>query len=253
MSKNIIIVTGASSGMGREFARQLDKVCPENTDEFWLIARRRERLEDLSKEINHECVLLPYDLTDSTSIAKLSYKLKAEEPNVRILVNCAGFGLIGRFTELSIDRQLEMIDVNCKALVKLTYMCLPYMKKNTRIINLASAASFAPQPDFAIYAATKAFAESFNRALNRELFVRKIYVTSVCPGPVDTEFFDIAQVNMESPAWKKIAMASAKNVVRKAIKDSIQKKSISVYGLPMNAWRILSRAIPTDLLMCIYR
>lgn len=252
MSKNIIIVTGASSGMGREFVRQLDKVCPENIDEFWLIARRKERLLELTKEVNHRCEILPYDLTDSTSIAKLAYKLKTQDCAVRILVNCAGFGLIGRFTELSIDRQLEMIDINCKAMVKLTYICLPYMKRNSRIINLASAASFAPQPDFVIYAATKAFAESFNRALNRELYSRHIYVTSVCPGPVDTEFFDIAQVNQNSPAWKKIAMASAKNVVKKAICDSIKKKSISVYGLPMNAWRICSRAIPTDLLMHIY-
>lgn len=252
MSKNVIIVTGASSGMGREFARQLDKLCPENIDEFWLIARRKERLEDLSSQLEHKCALLAYDLTDSTSIAKLSYKLKSEDCIVRILVNCAGFGLIGRFTELNIDRQLEMVDVNCKAMVKLTYVCLPYMKRNSRIINLASAASFAPQPDFVIYAATKAFAESFNRALNRELSCRHIYVTSVCPGPVDTEFFDIAQVNQESPAWKKIAMASAKNVVKKAINDSIKRKSISVYGIPMNAWRIASRAIPTDLLMCIY-
>lgn len=253
MSKNIVIITGASSGMGREFARQLDKMCPENIDEFWLIARRKNRLEELSTTLNHNCVLLSYDITDSTCMAKLSYKLKSEDIAVRILVNCAGFGLIGKFTQLNIQSQLDMIDLNCKALVKLTYMCLPYMKENSRIINLASAAAFAPQPNFAIYAATKAFAESFNRALNRELSSRKIYVTSVCPGPVDTEFFDIAQVNRESPAFKKFAMANAKNVVKKAIKDSISKKSISVYGIPMSLWRFASRGIPTDLLMLFYR
>lgn len=253
MNENVVIITGASSGMGREFARQLDLACVNNIDEFWILARRRERLEDLQKQLNHTCRILPYDVTDATDIAKYSHLLKQQQPKIRILVNAAGFGLIGKFTELNIDRQLEMVDVNCKALAKLTHLSLPYMKRNSRIINLSSSASFAPQPDFAIYAASKAFVESFDRALGRELSVRDIYLTSVCPGPVDTEFFDVAQSVNEEPAWKKFFMVSAQKVVAKAIKDSIDRKTISVYGLPMNAWRFVSRLIPTDLVMKIYK
>lgn len=250
---NIAIITGASSGLGREFARQLDTMCTDNIDEFWLIARRKDRLEDLAKQLEHECRILPYDITDTTDIAKLSHKFKSLEPTIRILINCAGFGLIGRFTELNIDKQLSMIDLNCKSLVKLTYMSLPYMKKNSRIINVASSAAYAPQPNFAIYAASKAFVDFFNRALAHELSNRKIYITSVCPGPVDTEFFDIAQTDGNMPQWKTMFIADAKDVVKKALRDSVYKKSVSIYGLTMNTWRIVNRFIPTELLMKIYK
>jgi len=249
---NIAIITGASSGLGKEFARQLDRKCVDNIDEFWLIARRKERLEELEDTINRKCRIFAYDISDATDMAKLSHALKTADAKVRILVNCAGFGLVGRFTELNIDKQLDMVDVNCKATVKLTYMCLPYMKKNSRIINVASAAAFAPQPLFTVYAATKAFVESFNRALNSELKNRKIYITSVCPGPVNTEFFDVADVKGEYNKMKKFFMADPAKVVSTALRDSINKKSISVYGTAMKTWRYASRLVPTDLLMKIY-
>lgn len=251
--KNIIVITGASSGIGREFAKQLDKKCPNNIDEFWLIARREDKLKDLANILKHRSVLFPYDLADSTDMAKLAYNLKKEDCCIRILVNSAGFGLIGRFSELNISKQLDMIDINCKAIVKLTYIALPYMKKNSRIINIASSAAFCPQPNFAIYAATKAFVNSFNQAINRELNNRQIYVTSVCPGPVKTEFFDTALAGSEYPLYKKLFMVNVKNVVDCAIRDSINRKNTSIYGIPMKLWNIISRIIPTKILMYLYR
>lgn len=251
--KNIIIITGASSGLGKEFARQLDKKCPSNIDEIWLIARRTQLLQETAAKLSHNSRILTFDLTDKTDFAKISYLLKNEQPCIRILVNAAGFGLMGKFTELNIERQIEMVDLNCKSLVKLTHLCLPYMKKNSRIINIASSAAFAPQPNFSVYAASKAFVNSFNHALNREMHNRNIYVTSVCPGPVDTEFFDIACNDDNYPLWKKIFIADAKNVVNKAIIDSINKRSTSVYGCSMKAWQIISNCIPSDLLMRFFK
>lgn len=251
--KNVIIITGASSGLGKEFAYQLDKKCQSNIDEIWLFARRNDLLNEVSDSIKHSSRVLPYDLTDMTDMAKLSYLLKNEQPCIRILVNAAGFGIMGKFTHINIERQLEIIDLNCKALVKLTYMCLPYMKKNSRIINIASSAAFAPQPNFSIYAASKAFVNSFNHALNHELRNRNIYVTSVCPGPVDTAFFDIACKDQEYPIWKKAFIVNPKSVVNKAIKDSITKKSLSIYGLSMNIWNVTSKTIPTNILMKFFK
>lgn len=247
---NIAIITGASSGMGKEFVKQLDTMC--NLDEFWIIARRKERLEELSKIIQHKVRIFALDITDSTDIAKLKYALKKEQPIIRILVNSAGFGLVGRFTDISLESQLNMIELNCNAVVNMCYMCLPYMKRNSRIINMASAASFAPQPNFTIYAASKAFVHSFNQALNRELHNRHVYVTSVCPGPVDTEFFNICTQTGDANWIKTLVKANPQKVVYKALKDSINKKPVSIYGPLMSSWNLISGIVPTNLVMRFY-
>ena len=177
--------------MGVEFALQLDNVF-QNIDEIWMIARRKKELLEVAQHLEHTTRILDMDITKEEQIERLRKLLADEKPVVRMLVNCAGYGILGDFTASNISEELGMIEVNCKALTQMTHLCLPYMKKNSRIIQLASSAAFLPQPNFAVYAATKAYVYSFSRALRQELRRKKIYVTAVCPGPVDTPFFDIA-------------------------------------------------------------
>lgn len=250
--KNIILITGASSGLGLEFALQLDTAF-SNIDEFWLIARREERLQEIAAVLEHETRIIPMDITDEYAMDDLEQLLDTEKATVRILVNCAGYGLIGNFDDLEIEEQLGMLMTNCEGLTKLTYLCLPYMQRNSRIIQLSSSAAFLPQPGFSIYAATKSYVLSFSRALREELLSRQVYVTAVCPGPVDTEFFNVAEQYGEILDVKRFVMADAEAVVSKAIRDSYEKKAISVYGLPIKALHAAAKILPTSLLLGINR
>ena len=238
---NIIIITGASSGIGQEFARQLDTLFP-GMDEFWLIARRKERMEALSRELSAKCRIIGMDLTDLVDLGRFSELLEIEKPRIRILVNSAGFGLMGETQRLSLPEQKAMIDLNCTALTEMTCRCLPYMQKNSRIIQMASSAAFLPQENFAVYAATKSYVLSFSQALRQELKHR-----------VDTEFFERAEQYGKTLAVKKLTIVPADRVVKKAIRDSYDKKALSVYSLPIQAFHVLCKLLPHDVIFGIMR
>lgn len=246
---NIAVVTGASSGMGKYFSLMIPDYF-KDIDEIWLIARREERLTDLAKYTHISAKIFVGDLLESEVFLKLESELKNSKANVKLLVNSAGFGKNGTFMNILKGKPLmqkDMVSLNCASLTQMCEVVLPYMKKGGRIINVASGAAFCPQPKFAVYAATKSFVLSFSRALNEELKSRNISVTAVCPGPVDTEFFNTAG-NITSPL-KKLMIAKPEKVVKKALKDSIKKKELSVYGLSMKVSRIGSKILPTKLLM----
>ena len=245
---NIIIITGASSGMGLEFALQLDNIF-HNIDEIWLIARRKKELLQVAQYMEHTARVLDMDLTNSAHMQRLEHLLREEKPVIRMLVNCAGYGIMGDFSEGDKKELLGMIDLNCHALTEMTYFCIPYMKKNSRIIQLASSAAFLPQPDFAVYAASKSYVYSFSRALARELAPRKIYVTAVCPGPVDTPFFDIAEKSGSTLGIKKLTIAKADKVVRQAIADSYKKKENSVYSRVIRSFELLAKVVPHSVIL----
>ena len=232
----IAIITGASSGMGREAARQLaDRF--SGLQEVWLIARRMDRMQELERTLPIPARCFAIDLTDASQRETLENELAARKPNVKLLVNASGFGKMG------------MVELNCKALCAVTHMVLPYMSENSRILQFASAASFLPQPGFAIYAATKAFVLSYSRALREELRPRRIGVTAVCPGPVKTEFFDIAETTGEIPLYKRLVMADPHKVVKLAIRDCMAGKSVSVYGVWMKAFFVLCKVVPHEWIL----
>lgn len=236
----IAVVTGASSGLGREFARQISARYSK-FDEIWLIARRTERLEEVADEIKLTSRVISLDLSSKDELMALKELLEENAPDIKLLVNCAGYGKSGSFDELG------MIDINCRALTAVTKLCLPYISSNSRIIELASAAAFMPQPDFAVYAATKSYVLSFSKAINKELKPKKITVTAVCPGPVDTEFFDIAGKNVK--LLKRMVMAKPENVVEQAIKDAALGNELSIYGRTMKLAHVAGRFLPHRLLM----
>lgn len=249
----IAIVTGASSGMGREFVYQISNRF-KSLDEIWVIARRIDRLEALSKEIKHVDIKpLKFDVSDEADMIRFKMHLMEKKPQVRALVNSAGFGIIGSFEELGIDNG-DMCKVNCVGLTRMIDLVLPYMTCNRgNIWNLASSAAFMPQPSFATYAATKSYVLSLSRALNRELKARNITVTAVCPGPVKTEFFEIAEKHKSAKFYKKLGMASADKVVRLALNDGFHGKSVSVYGPVMRSFRIISKLLPHELMLKFVR
>lgn len=259
--KNIIIITGASSGMGREFVRQIDSHFP-NVDELWLIARRKEKLKEIAASCNHKCRVLAYDLCDRRAQEELADIITNEQPKITLLVNSAGYGILGPFCDMTVEtsadshactEQMGMVDLNCTALTFMTHLCIPYMKRGSRIIQLASSAAFLPQPKFAVYAATKSYVLSFCRALNEELRKQGIHITAVCPGPVDTEFFERAEKGNNRLFIKQFVMAKPDKVVAKALNDALNKKEISVYSLPMQAFYIASKILPHKLMLVFMR
>lgn len=245
------VVTGASSGLGMEFARQISAKYGK-LDEIWIIARREERLEKLKDEIKIPARIFVMDMTDADGMETFKKKLEELAPDIKLLVNCAGYGKIGRFDELDLDAQCGMIDLNCKALTLFTGICLPFISNHSRIINVASAAAFAPQPYFNVYAATKAYVLSYSRALHAELKDRKVTVTAVCPGPVDTEFFDVAG-DVQGQSFKKKFRAAPQKVVALAIKDAAMGNDISVYGAAMKSARVASKVVPNGLIMNFFK
>lgn len=144
-----------------------------------------------------------------------------------------------------------MLDVNCRALTAVTMICMPYLRKKSRVIQMDSGSAFLPQPGFAIYAASKSYVFSFDQALGAELKGRGITVTSVCPGPVDTEFFHTGGITI-SP-WKKIFLAKPEKIVRKALFDAEAGKNLSIYGCSIQLVRLTARLLPQKLLLGIMR
>lgn len=240
----IAVVTGASSGIGREFALQIPRLY-KNLDELWVVARRTECLEDLKRRLSLPVRIFDGDLKRDYIFERIEKELGRRQADVRMLVNSAGFGKTGLFEAIDQMEQLGMVSLNCQALTRLTQICLPYMSMGSRLINVASAAAFSPQPGFAVYAASKSYVYSLSHALRQELKSKGIIVTAVCPGPVDTEFFKHSGT-LPNP-FKKTAKEDARLVVRQALKDSVERKGISVYGPIMKGLRIASKLIPCSL------
>ncbi len=246
---NIAIVTGASSGMGREFVLQLSQYV--QVDEIWVIARRENALQALQEEVKVKVRPIALDLCHSDSFAAFAELLKAENPNIKLLVNAAGFGKFGGFRDISPEDDCRMIDLNCKALVAMTRLCLPYMGPGSHILQLDSLSAFQPVPYITTYGATKAFVLSYTRAANRELKGSGIRMMAMNPGWVKTEFFDHAlttdpdgKVRYFNVLWE------AKDVVATGLRDLYRsRKDYSVHGLSVRNQVRLVKLLPHKLVM----
>lgn len=241
----IAVITGASSGMGREFVYALDR--DEEFDELWVIARREQRLLELKEKCRAKIRPIVLDLQTRESFALYRQLLEQEKPEVAVLVNAAGFGLFGAFMDMDMDRQLDIIDLNSRALTAMCYMSVPYMKKGSRIYNMGSMSSWQPVPYINVYGASKAYVLNFSRALGVELKDRGIKVMAVCPGWITTEFFDhaihddtISYFNRYYPP---------EQVIEKALKDMKKGKNASVLGFPERVQVLLVKLLPVGFVM----
>lgn len=248
---NIAVVTGASSGIGKEFVRQIDQRA--HFDEIWVIARSEERLKILEKKLKTKIRVLAFDLTKPDSIEEYRSILRKENPNVKLLINAAGFGKIGAVNEISMEDITQMIALNITASVQMTQVTLPYMKPYSNIINMASSSAFQPLPNLNVYASTKAFILHYTNALQVELKNRRIVATAVCPGWVQTNFVHVAKETRNPGAVKKFPfMVKPRDVVSKAFQDAKQGKQLSIYGLPTNLQYYLAKWIPKNILMKLW-
>lgn len=241
----IAVVTGSSSGMGREFVKAVDREFA--LDEIWVIARRKERLESLREECRTAIRPLAWDLSDPSSLDAYRDLLKTEQPEIRILVNAAGYGVFGAFENEDLENQLGIVDLNDRALTAMCALSLPCLSEGSAIVNLGSNSSWQPVPYMAVYAASKAYVLSFSRALGRELRRRGVHVLCVCPGWIKTEFMDRAVHDDTITYYDR--WYTAEQVVEQAMKDLKKKKTVSILGAPVRNQVRLVKHLPVDLVM----
>ena len=240
--KKVALITGASAGLGVEFARQLS----ERGHRLVLAARRKDRLDDLAKELG-KARAVAIDLSKANAAAKLLADLEANGEIVDLLVNNAGFGLIGRFAELDAKRERQMIDLNVATLTDLCRSAVPGMikRKSGGIINVASTAAFQPGPKMAVYFATKAFVLSLTEALHEELKPHGVRVTCLCPGPTRTEFGDVAGFGGNG-LFDRVAMDSPE-VVKAGLNGLDKNKAVVVPGVVNKLTAFSGRLVPRSV------
>lgn len=248
---NIAVVTGASSGMGREFVLQLSQYV--RVDEIWAIARREDALKALQEQAGVPVRPIILDLLKKESFTAYAALLEKEQPNVKLLVNAAGFGKFGKEESISIEDDCNMIDLNSKALVVMTRLTIPYMQPGSHILQLDSLSAFQPVPYITTYGATKAFVLSYSRALNQELKPKGIRIMTMNPGWVKTEFFRHAfQTNLGEVQYFD-RLYEARDVVATGLKDLYKtKKDMSIHGFPVKFQVFLVKLVPHKLVMKIW-
>ena len=242
--KRIAVITGASSGLGEEFTRQISSKYAY--DEIWIIARREDKLNSLAEELNKNLnakTVRPVimDVAGKEGAARFKDFLEKEDAELKkadsgieigLLVNNAGFGTYGPFEETPLDRQMDMIELNCTTVTGICGIALPYLKAGSVIINTASLAAFLPLGNFAVYGATKAYVLNFSIALAAELHDKGIKVHALCPGSVSTEFANVASNGARREVKGGIP---PQKVVAQCLKRAFKDKRISLYR---PKWRI---------------
>ncbi len=247
----VAVITGASSGIGREFAFKLRDMA--GIDEFWLIARSTDRLCEVAQALSVKCKIISADLTKKEDIEKYREALREENPEIAFLVNAAGFGVFGAFDTLDEATVNDMIDLNIKASVLITHMSVPYMKKGGRIIELGSGSAFTPLPHFNVYASSKAFIVHYTKALNFELKPYSVKATCFCPGWVETAFL---AKSLEAPGAyvpkKFYPVLNPEKIVKGCVKASVKGKRMYVTGKYTKMQHILYKLMPSALLSKIW-
>ena len=246
----IAIITGASSGIGKSLARHIKAT--GNVDGYLLIARRREKLEDLAKELGEGAVILPADLGTQEGIETVRTWLSENKPAVRYLINAAGFGVFGDYTQVSEEETVGMIDLNVKALVLISHMVIPYMTRGSNILELGSGSVFTPLPGFNIYASSKAFVYHYSQALAYEVKPLDIAVTVFCPGWVKTDFFDRAENEKSRGPKNKKPMLDCDYVVRCAMRAMKKRKILCTCNWYTKMQHLFHKILPNRLMIAMW-
>ena len=249
---NIAIVTGASSGMGREFAKQLSGYVA--VDEVWAIARRESALQSLKEECGVPVRPICLDLLENASFDAYAALLEKEKPNVRLLVNAASCGKFGARDTITAEDDCRLIDLNCKALVMMPRLTVPYMAPGSHILQLASLSAFQPVPYITPYGASKAFVLSYTRSMNRELKEKGIRCMAMNPGRVKTEFISHAMKSNDGKVQYFDRLYEAADVVATGLKGLYKsKKDMSIHGFPVKFQVFLVKLVPHRVVMDIWQ
>lgn len=247
----IAVITGASSGLGTEYVFAVSRL-RKDIDEIWMIARRRERLDQLVGQLSAKVRVLPLDITKDECTAEYSALLAELNPEVALLINNAGFGKLGNFDTLETEDCAGMVRLNCEALTVITSLTLPFMKAGGEIINTCSIASFCPNTRMAVYSSTKAYVMSLSRALRYELKGRKINCLAVCPGPMDTEFLKVADIAPgSSSAFDTLPRVNPRIMAEKSLAASAKHRAVYTNKAIYKIYRVLAKLLPHSLIMKI--
>lgn len=244
--KKIAIITGATGGLGKEFVREAVK---EDVDEIWAVARSVDKLTELKNTFGEKVVPVRCDLSNEEGVSLLRNKVNEEKPDIKLLINNAGVGKMGKYSEFSAEDIEKTIDLNCKAVCLLCEFCIPFMIKGARILNVSSASSFQPNPYINLYSASKVFVRSYSRSLNFELKEKGVTCTAVCPGWVDTEML---KKERNGKKIKFPGIVPAERVVKQALRDSAKGKDMSVCSLFVKYEHLLSKIYPQKWMMKIW-
>lgn len=251
MSKTVAVVTGASSGLGKELVKLL--LCEQALDEIWCIARNQDKLDGLLREFGSRIVTFSIDLSKPQNVVDFCKTLEERKPRIQYLVNSAGYAKLCTYDDIDIMQSVNMIELNCGGVVAMCLGCIPYMPRGGRIINIASQASFQPLPYQNIYSSTKAFVRNYSRALNVELREKGITVTAVCPGWMNTpDFFARAQIDARKATRRFVSMTTPDKVAAKAMRDAKLGKDISVYSLYVKSAHLAAKLLPQRAMMQIW-
>ena len=246
----IAVISGASSGLGKEYINAVIEQYPM-VDELWLIARRKEKLKDIAEQHRDKTVAaISLDLSKAESFDIFEKLLRENEPQIKVVINAAGYGQCATFFSSDREKQAGMIDLNCRAMTTLTRLCLPYMIKESLVVNVSSRAAFMPMPRMCVCATTKAYVTSFSKALRQELLPRGINVIAVCPGPMDTEFFDVAyEPEGVSKTLDSLPRVYAVDIAKKSLRAGINKRSLYTKGFLYKFYHVISKILPDNLLL----
>ena len=245
------VITGASSGLGREFVRQFYSVFPE-IERVWLIARRTDRLQELAEQLEEKGIstlTLPLDLCDTMSFTAYQEHLVEEQPEIALLVNNAGCGYLGNIGEIDTVSQTRMIDLNLRALTAITNLSVPYMEAGSRILNVSSIASFCANAKLNTYSATKAYVSSFTRGLSFELRSRGISATAVCPGPMATEFVTVGGITGNSPEFERLPYCDPQQVALSAMTAAKHGRVFYTPTAFYRFYRVAAKLLPHALVV----
>lgn len=246
------IITGASSGLGREYALQVREAFPE-IERVWLIARRAERLAVLSSALGVETEALALDLCRDEGMKALEQKLAEEKPEVTLLVNCAGCGFLRNVADTDPELLQRMCDLNMRAVTLVTRLTVPYMPDGGHIVNISSIASFCPNPRMTVYSSSKAYVSSFSLGLRDELRDRHISVTAVCPGPMATEFLDVGGIAGNSKMFKTLPYCDPKKVAAGSYAAAKRNQAVYTPRVFFKIYRVLAKVIPHTVLVRLAR
>ena len=251
MMMKTAVITGASSGLGREFTRQLHQVFPE-IEQVWLIARRVNRLQELAEQLQEQglsVAILPLDLCDTMSFTAYQERLTQEQPDIALLINNAGCGYLGNIGEIDTVSQTRMIDLNLRALTAITNLTVPYMKAGGKILNVSSIASFCPNPRMTVYSATKAYVSAYTVGAAEELKGKGITVTAVCPGPMATEFLEVGKIQGNSRMFEALPYCDQVQVAGGALRAARAGRTIYTPKLFYKFYRLLAKVTPVKLMV----
>ena len=245
----IAIISGASAGLGKKLLEKSIPAFPE-IEEYWLISRSIKKLEEAAAVYPaKKFKLIALDLCSPESFSELADELKTAKPEIKLLINNAGCGYLNNVGDGPLSEQLNMVDLNVRALTAVTHMALPYIPAGGHIINISSIAGFCPNPRMTVYSSTKAYVSSFSRGLWDELKSRKISVTAICSGPMDTEFIYKGNIKGKSKTFDILPYCDPDKVAAGSIRAAIKGKAVYTPRAFFKFYRVLAKLIPHAIMI----